>query len=524
MKNNWLDIQHRGYSAYLHEVAGDDTCKRLNSVIARADRSHQQADMVLLDCRVDTDWIERIEAALPLVESAVRQNRQFILRQGESVPIEKARRVSKDSVVHLSRHSELITTEPASGGELIPEKIYMTENITTYDVYENRFLYMLLCYIRDFTELRYQRILELAASCSSNISMRKEITDGSRRISYCLQFSETSRGMEGIDTSEAEAEIGRIQQILQSVEQLLKTDLMKEVSAAPMLKPPIVRNNVMLHSPNFQAAFELYAYLDAYTKDGYEKLQRYRSDGGFSDEMNEDFSALVAMTSYLAYRGTGLREALDERYLDEERRRSEAEKQAMKERCDALRAKLGQLSEPAQAYILALEQRVGSLEDQTAQIQAAQALQAEAEGKLQAAQERIGSLQTACAGLDLELRKKNAELRDLTGQSQAAVAAAQQQLQRMELECEQARQRFDAALERQRQEFLQEYETLGERYRLANARYRGLVQKSGGEEEPCLTKEAFAELEAEYEAFQRYFDRQWKMVKKQIRKEKLWKK
>ena len=524
MKNNWLDIQHRGFSAYLQEVANEDESKKLNGIIARTDRANESADTVYLDCKVETDWIEQIEVALPFVENAVRQNRQFILRQGETVPIEKAKRVSKASVVHLSRHSELITTEPGPGEDLIPDRIYMSENISTYTVYENRFLYMLLCYVRDFTDLRYRKIMELAASFSSNIFMHKEVNDGARKISYCLQFSETSRGLNDPFASQAEAEILRLRKILQTVELLLKTELMQEVSAAPMLKPPIVRNNVMLHDPNFQAAFELYAYLDAYTKDGYEKIERYRSTGGFSDEMRKDFSTLVALTSYLSYRSGGFYEALEERYLAEERRRKEVAQRAMKDKCDALRTRLREVSGPALDYILALEQWAGSLEDQTDQIEAARALQAEAEGRLQAAQERITSLQGACAGLDTELRQKNEELRQLSRQNERDMDIARHQIQQMKEENDEAQRRFAAELDQQKREFQREYEALGEKYRLANARYHALAQRPETDGEHCLTKEAFAELEAEYKAFRRYFDRQWKTVKRQIRKEQLWKK
>jgi hypothetical protein len=525
MGNNWLDIQHRGFSAYLQEVANEDESKKLTGIITRAKCATEQVDTVFLDCRVETDWIEQIEASLPFVENAIHQNRQFILRQGETVPIEKARRVSKASVVHLSRHSELITTEPEPGENLIPDRIYMAENISTYTVYENRFLYMLLCYIRDFTDLRYRKIADLAASFSSDISMRKDITDGTRKITYHLQFSETSRGVDSSIASEAETALLRLRKILQTVELLLKTNLMQEVSTAPLLKPPIVRNNVMLHDPNFQTAFELYAYLDSYTKDGYEKIERHRSSGEFSHEMREDFANLIAMTSYLSYRNGGFYETLEKRYLAEEQRRKEAAQQALKDKCDSLRAHLGAVSGPVLDYILALEQWAGGLEDQSEQIAQARALQAEAEGNLLAAQERVAALQTACAELDAQLRQRNEDLQRSTQQSQQALNMAQQQLQQMKQERDQARQEAAGALEQQKQEFLMEYATLAEKYRLANARYRGLAQHSGtdtGEIPP--TKEAFAELEAEYEAFRRYFDRQWKAVKKHIRKEQLWKK
>ena len=40
-------------------------------------------------------------------------------------------------------------------------------------------------------------------------------------------------------------------------------------------------------------------------------------------------------------------------------------------------------------------------------------------------------------------------------------------------------------------------------------------------DEAFYTKESFAQLEAEYDAFRRFFQKQWKIARKQIRKEQL---
>lgn len=520
MENNWLDIQHRGFSAYLGETAEDESCKRMNRAIVCANNASESVDTVRLDCKVKTDWIEQIERALPFIENAVRQNRQFILRQGETVPVEKAKRVSRASVEHLSRHSELITTEPQPHEELRPDKIYITENIGTYTVYENRFLHMLLCYLRDFTGLRYQKIAELAASFSSDISVSRQISDKNRRISFHLTYSETSQGADGDCDSQSGSAIQRIKSILQTTELLLRTELMKEVSLAPMLKPPIARTNVLLHDPNFKAAFELYSFLVEYAEDGYEKLERYRYSGKLSDEMRGDFAALVSMTSYLSYRCGGFREELEERFQAEERRRKEEADRLNREKLAAMKETLGQISGPAFDYILALEQRVGDLEEKDTRLDAEMALRVEAEAKLNAAAEQISSLQTAAAELDAELRRKNEEVRSLTQQNAQIQETAEIKLRQAEAQQEEERQRFTEELDRQKQEFLRGYEALAEKYRLASARNR-ILSQDGGE---CCTKESFAELEKEFEAFRRFYERQWRLTKKQIRKEQLWKK
>ena len=116
MDQNRLDIQHRGFSAYRELTQGSPVSLQ----------GSQTIDTALLDCTVSTDWIDRIERAMPYLENAVHQNRQFILRQGETVPLERAKRVSRASVEHLARHSELI------GGDADhPERSDISDEVDT---------------------------------------------------------------------------------------------------------------------------------------------------------------------------------------------------------------------------------------------------------------------------------------------------------------------------------------------------------------------------------------------------------
>ena len=77
----------------------------------------------------------------------------------------------------------------------------------------------------------------------------------------------------------------------------------------------------------------------------------------------------------------------------------------------------------------------------------------------------------------------------------------------------------DEELRQQKQEFLKEYEALKEKYHLACAMGRDPEAM-----EDCSSREAFEALEAQYKAFGRFYDRQWKLARKKIRKDTLWKK
>ncbi len=503
MENNWLDIQHRGFAAYLSETEASDACRKLNRLIVGG--AGEKMDTVLIDCAVKTDWIERIEAALPFIENAVREGRQFILRQGDTVPIEKVKRVSKASVEHLSRHSELITSQPEPGKELVPDKLHMTENVGTYAVYENRFLYMLLCFIRDFAGMRYRKIMELAGSFATDIALDKQVLDGSRKIEFSLRFSESAKQAE---RSGADKEIDRIRGILQTVELLLRTDLMRQVSEAPILKPPVTRTNVMLHDPNFKAAFDLYAFLAAYSDAGYEQIRRWHNGGALSDDARSDLAVLVALTSYLSYRCGGWYDDLQARFLEEEQRRMEEADRAEREKIAALKAQIGPLDGTACQYVLALEQRLARLDSREDRLEEARAQCARLQEQLDGAEKQSGQLVAAKRELEATLAEKDRQHDRLRAENERG--KAQQ---------EEAQRRFEAEYQRQQQAFLKEYEALAEKYHLACARSRSFP-----DDEDCSSREAFAQLDAQFRAFKRFYDRQWKLAKKQIRKTTLWNK
>jgi len=505
MENNWLDLQHRGYAAYLQETQTQEACRQWLGRIIGANGSEEKIDTVFLDCRVITDWVEQIEKALPFVEKAVRESRQFILRQGQTVPVEKVKRVSRASVEHLSRHSELITKVPEPGDGLLPDKLHMTENVGTFAVYENRFLYMLLCLVRDFAGYRYRKITELSASFSTDVTLHKEITDSAGRIRFSLQYTESARGSGGSAADEA---VARIRDILQSVDLLLATELMREVSEEPMLKPPVTRTNAMLHNPNFKAAFELYTFLAAYAGPGYEQIQLFRSDEKLSDMARNDLASLVAITSYLSHRCGGLYGPLEKRYLAEEARRQEEDRLRRRESLAQLKGRLGPMSEEAANYILGLEQLLAEVDSRDDRLLEQKAEAERLRLQLEAAEKRAEGLGSEKKALESVVAEKDRHLAGLTREREQAKARQ-----------EEMRHRFEEELQQQKQEFLKEYEALKEKYHLACAMGRDPEAM-----EDCSSREAFEALEAQYKAFGRFYDRQWKLARKKIRKDTLWKK
>lgn len=507
MPKKQLDIMHRRYRAYRSAAEGSAECKKLRSALLGSDTAGESFSSSFCACDIETDWIEHIEAALPFIERAIHENRQFIMRQGETLPIEKIRRVSKASVEHLARHSELITREPQNGGDIIPEKLYMTENISTYAVYENRFLYMLLCFVKDFTDIKYARIADIVRSFSTELEYEKNIAEKDKKISFSLKFKETSSGGASEIDSDASDALYRMRAITASVDTLLKTNLMIEVSSAPMLKPPISRTNVLLQNPCFAAAVELYDYLNAYTGDGFTVKDLGQEKGGLSSAAREDCAELVALTSYLAYANGGLYELLEDRYNEDERERIREEKRLRDERLAELKERMSSVAPETLEYIFALEEKCRENDAEILKLTEGHELTLIANQKLAEAEKIRSDAENELGRLRGEISALEFERSSETRKHRTEIEEAQKKVSELRAELDELNERFR-----------EEYSALAEKYHLASARLRA---RDGENDEDFTSKEDFARLEAEYLAFKSFFDKQWSLAKKRIRREGL---
>ena len=501
MANKLLDLYHRAFKAYKGELAYGDRENDLRRELCRTAVSRERLDAYRFTCRVLTDWIEQIEQYLPFVEKAVLENRQFILQQGETQLIEKAKRVSKASVEHLSRHSELITHLPKPGEELIPDKIYVVENDSNFAVYENRFLYTLLCDLADFIDTKYTNILESLNKYNAELTLEKKAELGKRTVEFTLCMKEEQKGaLDGDCDPETRDAVKRITEVRRVVGTLLQTSLMKDVSHAPRVKPPITRTNVLKMDQNFRAAVALYDFLCAYSGDGYVLHKDVQELDGFSGTMQADFCELATTSSYLARRYSGMEAELEARYNKENERRMEEEDRQYREKLLAIKQKLATGETTIEEYVHALEERNAHLEEDRNTLR-------QLRGELLTCENEILALTREREGLEEAAEKLRAEIVE-----QKRAAAEMEAAYKTELR--EQKERFEAeiaALE-------QKYEALLEQKRAISAQLHALRHEHGVLDEDLSSREMLSELEHERRAFDKMFASQWKTAKRNIRR------
>lgn len=546
---NQLDRYYRALMEYRANT-DDRDCARFRKALTEAGRESDSIRVKRWICHIEEDWIAEIEKGLVFIEKAIKEERQFIYSNGEVLPIEKVKNVSRDSVEHLAKHSDLITREP-EGDDIIPDKLYSVERLNDYAVYENRFLYMLLCYLRDFISIRYDKILELTGKYEGELKLSKQVTLPSRQLSVAVELHDECRNDRYImEHNTAKSAIDRIDLILKAVIAFLATPLMEYAAKAPMLKPPITKTNVLKMDNNFKGAVALYEYIVAYDKKGYTAEQRDDLLRPLSNTVADEISEASALLTFLTYEhGLGIGQELKRVYDEEKQRKQQERIKKQDERLEALRRKLDAKEISPEEYILGLEDQLKLMRSENASLEGLRRETSELKRDREMLRMNIRELESDKAALaeqvaDME-KIYDVKLEDQRQQYEERISQElenhKNELDRVHNECveriEDARRRMRdtenearAAVSDAKERLAQseakytELEAsaarLAEEKLMCEASLTALRAEQGliGKDEDMSDKQSIDRLEREFEAFLKLYESSWASAKKSIRK------
>ena len=402
---NILDIYYRAFKKYRDETVDNSLCEKDRRALTRSNTDADKLNTTKYLCIIDNEWVKAIEEGLEFVEKAVEEERQFIRLNGEVVPIEKVKRISKDSVEHLAKHSEMITHVPEEEDEnIVPDKLYMVEKLSDYAVYENRFLYMLLSYLRDFIHYRLEKIETLRRTYLSDLSVSKKVK--TKKRVFILETSIHEERLDNpypiVDTASA-AMVKRIENCQSIVNMLLNTDLMVQVAKSPMIKPPIVKTNVLKMNNNFKKALALYDYIASYKGEGFTYEEVNTDFAPYSDKFADELADTLLLTAFTAYKtGNGIEDLLETEYKEEEKRRKDAENKKLEERLKRLKKRALESNKSLEEYMLALEEHARAMERDSEE--------------LVVVRQEVGALKHKIDIITLEKRELNRRFNELSGQ------------------------------------------------------------------------------------------------------------
>ena len=288
-------------------VEGDDYYRHLMEAISAGDNRFSLFNRYF-EKKIDLRWVDAIERCIIPLDTIIRNPRKFIVQEEEIVPIERARKITAESVRHLAQHTSMIAR--VEGDRVTPSKILNVFREESFEIYENRFIFTLLKNLQRFVDQRYDVLFSLDSDESmASLKMSSDIANGREQITYRLEIStkssdEHSEG-EIKDTKDATA-FERIERIKRIVNEFAHSSFMRDLQGCTPVRPPIMRTNVISKDVNFRACLDLWQFISAYNEVGYEIIAK-ETDEMVSDEYRDDLYRIFT-TNYMLLKNNTVEE------------------------------------------------------------------------------------------------------------------------------------------------------------------------------------------------------------------------
>ena len=241
---------------------------------------------------VDFEWLDLMEDTIRYLDNILRNPNRFIVNEEEIVKVELARRITVDSIRHLSKHTSFIQ-KIEDNGDVKPSKILNINKDESYDTYENRLIYTLIDNMRNFLEIKKKDMI-LASSIKD---VKKAKYSARSKVGKEQVFLEMNYTSSLIDKSAPKGEFSvdeRIKRLDDDITMLMNTDVYKILKRAHVARviPPIKKTNVILKNTNFQYAMKLWDYLQQHVANDTKIIKsnkRYEDNGILKEYLNNTF-------------------------------------------------------------------------------------------------------------------------------------------------------------------------------------------------------------------------------------------
>ena len=217
---------------------------------------------------VDEEWISMIEDSLDAINTIIENPRRFITTEEEVVPVSLAKKISADSVRHLSQNTQFLA--PSDDGDVHPTRILNVSTVETYDLYENRFIYHLIQRLLTFVDKRTDVIFwSTGNEIRNRFRMHSKIDDAYEEIEYNVEMTVKNRqsfAENDADNMDVFMRIDRVRRLVMALRGASFCQIMNGCSA---VRSPIQRTNLIMKDPNYRKCYQLWQFMERYDKVGY---------------------------------------------------------------------------------------------------------------------------------------------------------------------------------------------------------------------------------------------------------------
>lgn len=405
-----FDKYYRSYKYMEKLLATDFTYNYLRQNMADADKGQDVLTGRIHEKIIDMDWVTAIEDTLPYIERAIDEQRRFIVENNEIYRIDKAKIINKDSVKHLIQHTNFIDNIDENG-RVTPNKVLTIEREDSFETYENRFLITLIETALNFVGDKYRKMVNAPTDTYEKVEMERDLVLNQQRITFKCEYSNEVKEAEEADLDvtdyEQLSDFDRVRRIRAKLNSFMNTEMMQALKKCIRVKPPINRTNLMTKNPNYKAGLDLFTYLNAYKKPGFEIVGRDltgKIDGVTQEGMYMAWGYQHFLMSIV--NNPQLMDYLEERYQEQEAFfNSDDEREAREnELIEQIRA------EEMKIRLAEIREREKIIREQKAEIEALKREIEKRDKTIESLKSSIKALEDRVKELENELQKTKAEL------------------------------------------------------------------------------------------------------------------
>ena len=217
---------------------------------------------------IDDSWLKIIEENIRYLDNILRNPNRFIVNDEEVVKVELARRITVESIKHLSKNTSFIQDIDEVTGDVTPSKILNINKEESFNTYENRVIYTLIKNLIMYIDIKKREMnLNLATKNDKKLSYQGEAKIGSEKVNISLALNSSLN-----DTGTLEELENRLQKLDWQIKDLTNSEVYRSIERArvALITPPIKKTNLILKNTSFQRAMTLWNFLQEEMEDNSE--------------------------------------------------------------------------------------------------------------------------------------------------------------------------------------------------------------------------------------------------------------
>lgn len=295
-----IERVHENYANAINTVVDSDQYAREFLVAIKSSQDQEITQISRTETkRYDMIWIDNFENAIGALENIAKDPKKHIRLERYITPIELAKKISSESVIHLSSHSQYVK-DIDKNGNVIPNKILTVSAEDEYAIYENRFIKTLVDRALNFINKRYDYITKHADTRDSDVVVIKNVvTIGDVKYEYESKIKISVPSADEGMKEKNEHIFKKIELIRRRLMFMAQGWFMEQLKDCKPVNSPIMQTNIIVKNPNYKKCHILWKFLERYDKLGisiHVKEVNAKFDQAYVDELQKNmFGSIISL-------------------------------------------------------------------------------------------------------------------------------------------------------------------------------------------------------------------------------------